>query len=131
MFKQKMQNGKIKYGEWYIDPLTDKRKRVFVTIKSTGRKSDDRLAEDALKAKIRRLYSEADQPDAITLKDLKNKYVAYQQTHTKRQTAYAATIFFFKNFQKPVDITPILVYYIISNREQAATQHQRTGGKQL
>ena len=67
MFKQKMQNGKIKYGEWYIDPLTDKRKRVFVTIKSTGRKSDDRLAEDALKAKIRRLYSEADQPDAITL----------------------------------------------------------------
>ena len=91
MFKQKMQNGKIKYGEWYIDPLTDKRKRVFVTIKSTGRKSDDRLAEDALKAKIRRLYSEADQPDAITLKDLKNKYVAYQQTHTKRQTAYAAT----------------------------------------
>ena len=21
MFKQKMQNGKIKYGEWYIDPL--------------------------------------------------------------------------------------------------------------
>lgn len=92
MFKQKMQNGKIKYGEWYIDPLTDKRKRVFVTIKSTGRKSDDRLAEDALKAKIRRLYSEADQPDAITLKDLKNKYVAYQQTHTKRQTAYAATM---------------------------------------
>lgn len=39
MFKQKMQNGKIKYGEWYIDPLTDKRKRVFVTIKSTGRLS--------------------------------------------------------------------------------------------
>lgn len=92
MFKRILPSGKIQYIEWYTDPMSGKQKQVTVSMKPTGKKSDDRIAHDAIQAKIRRFYVDADQPTAITLKDLKNKYVAYQQAHTKQQTAYAATM---------------------------------------
>ncbi len=90
MFKRKLPSGKMQYGEWYIDPLTDKRKRITITLTPTGKKADDRIASEALRSKIRQLYMEADQPDRITLKNLRDKYVAYQEGHVKKQTAFAA-----------------------------------------
>ena len=92
MFKRILPSGKIQYIEWYTDPMSGKQKQVTVSMKPTGKKSDDRIVHDAIQAKIRRFYVDADQPTAITLKDLKNKYVAYQQAHTKQQTAYASTM---------------------------------------
>jgi hypothetical protein len=54
MFKRKLPSGRVQYGEWYTDPLTDKRKRITITLTPTGRKkTDDRTAEEALRARIR------------------------------------------------------------------------------
>lgn len=77
----------MQYIEWCVDPLTDKRKRVTIALTPTGRKSDDRIAADALRAKIRDVCENAGETNSLTLKALKNKYIAYQRGHVKQQTA--------------------------------------------
>lgn len=93
MWSVKTSSGKVKYGEWFTDPLTGKRKRVFVTVKPTGRKSDARAAEAALKAKIRALTMDALSPSDITFKELCEKRVAWQKVHNKPQTAASSEIY--------------------------------------
>jgi hypothetical protein len=57
MFRRKLPSGRVQYGEWYTDPLTDQRKRITVTLTPTGHKKvDDRTAQDALSAKIRDVF---------------------------------------------------------------------------
>lgn len=90
MWKEKTKSGKMKYGEWYIDPFTGKRKRVFVTIKPTGRKSDDRVAETALKSKIRDLTAYSQGPKDLTFRELCDRRVQWQHNHDKPQTAYSS-----------------------------------------
>lgn len=87
MFKRILPSEKMQYIEWYVDPLTDKRKRVTIALTPTGRKSDDRIAADALRAKIRDVCENAGETNSLTLKALKNKYIAYQRGHVKQQTA--------------------------------------------
>lgn len=88
MFKRKLPSGRVQYGEWYIDPLTDKRKRITITLTPTGRKRvDDRTAEEALRARIRDVIEAAGRVDNITLKALQERYVEYQARHFKPQTA--------------------------------------------
>ena len=87
MFKRELPSGKIQYGEWYLDPLTDKRKRVTLTIIPSGRKrADDRMAMDALRDKIRAIYESNGQSKAITLNGLRERYREYQARHVKPQT---------------------------------------------
>lgn len=86
MWKRKLPSGKIQYGEWYLDPMTDQRKRITVTMNSTGRKSDDKIAEEALRTKIKEVYETVNQVDDITLERLFDRYLEYQQTHVKPQT---------------------------------------------
>ena len=88
MFRRKLPSGKIQYGEWYTDPLTDQRKRITITIKSSGsKKRDDATAEDALRARIRAVYDSAGHPDVMTLKALEDRYIDHQRGHYKPQTA--------------------------------------------
>lgn len=88
MFKRKLPSGKIQYGEWYTDPLTDQRKRITITIKSSGsKKRDDSIAEDALQARIRAVYDSAGHPDVLTLKALEDRYIDHQRGHYKPQSA--------------------------------------------
>lgn len=88
MFKRKLPSGRIQYGEWYIDPLTDKRKRITITLTpSTRRKADDQLAKDALRDKIKAIYSASGHMDVPTLKAMQDQYAAYQRQHVKPQTA--------------------------------------------
>ena len=88
MFKRRLASGNVQYGEGYLDPLTDKRKRVTITLTPTGRKKvDDTVAQEALRAKIKGIYDASDQIDAITLKSLQERYIDYQKKHVKYQTA--------------------------------------------
>lgn len=88
MFKRKLPSGNIQYGEWYLDPLTDKRKRITITLTPSGRKKiDDTVAADAINAKIREIYESSGHVDAITLKLLQDRYIEYQKKHVKPQTA--------------------------------------------
>lgn len=90
MYKRKLPSGNIQYGEWYTDPFTGKQKRAYVTIKPTGRKSDDRVAENALKAKIRELTAYSQCPKDLTFRELCDRRVQWQQLHDKPQTAYSS-----------------------------------------
>lgn len=88
MFKRKLPSGKIQYGEWYIDPLTDQRKRITVTLIPSGRKkADERIAAEELKAKIQDIYADSGHADNPALKELQDRYIAYQKSHVKMQTA--------------------------------------------
>lgn len=88
MFKRILPSGKVQYGEWYIDPLTDQRKRITVTLIPTGRKkNDERIAADALQEKIRGISESEGQAGSITLKALQDRYIEYQKLHVKAQTA--------------------------------------------
>ena len=88
MFKRKLPSGKVQYGEWYIDPLTDKRKRITITLIPSGRKkSDDMIAAEALRGKIKDIFNASGHMDVPTLKAMQDQYVAYQRQHVKPQTA--------------------------------------------
>ncbi|MDD6666684.1 MAG: tyrosine-type recombinase/integrase [Lachnospiraceae bacterium] len=88
MFRRKLPSGRVQYGEWYTDPLTDQRKRITVTLTPTGHKKvDDRTAQDALSAKIRDVFEASGQVGSITLKALQERYVEHQARHFKPQTA--------------------------------------------
>jgi hypothetical protein len=83
MFKRELPSGKIQYGEWYTDHLTDKRKRITITIIPSGRKrADDRMAQDALIDKIRAIYESNGQSKAITLNGLRERYREYRASKT-------------------------------------------------
>lgn len=88
MFKQRLPSGKVRYGEWYKDPMTDKWKQVWVAITPTGRKKvDEQVASEALEAKIRKIMEGSGNVSHITLQALQDKYVEYQSARVKPQTA--------------------------------------------
>ena len=90
MWSQKLKSGNVCYYERYKDPLTGKTKTATITIKPTGRKSDAKVAEDALREKIHKIMSAGDPVNNdITFADLCEKYVEYQHKELKLQSAEA------------------------------------------
>lgn len=90
MWNQKLKSGNVCYYERYKDPLTGKTKTVTITIKPSGKKrTDERLAEEALKDKIDKITSTSTYEN-ITLEQLCDEYVKYQHQEYKLQTAEAS-----------------------------------------
>lgn len=89
MWSQKLKSGSICYFERYKDPLTGKTKTATVTLKPTGRKSDAKVAEDAIRDKIQKIMSSGDPAGGIAFGDLCEKYVEYQRKELKPQSAEA------------------------------------------
>lgn len=88
MFKRNLPSGNVQYGEWYLDPLTDKRKRITITLKPSGRKkNDDILAYETIREKIKAINDSSGNAKDITLKSLQARYIDYQKAHVKPQTA--------------------------------------------
>lgn len=54
MFIEKRPNGNYRFGEWYIDSLTGKRRRAYVTYTKNTRVTR-KQAEEELREKIARL----------------------------------------------------------------------------
>ena len=68
--------------------MTDKRKRITVTLIPSGKKkTDDEIAAEALKKKIKDIYEGIGQAEELTLKTLQDRYIDYQKKHVKPQTA--------------------------------------------
>lgn len=93
MWKEKMPNGKIKYGTRYTDPLTGESKRIFITKVSAGRKVDDRAAERELDDKIKDILARYGKIEDLTFKELVQRRVEWQFKHDKPQTATASAYF--------------------------------------
>ena len=92
MWSQKNRTkGKATYSERYKDPLTGRYKTASVTIRTTGRKSDEKVAEEALNARINEILgASGTEPARLTLKALCEKYVARQRREFKEQTAVSS-----------------------------------------
>lgn len=90
MWNQKLKSGNVRYFERYKDTLTGKTKTVTITIRPSGKKrTDERIAEEALKDKINKATHESQFED-LTLEELCEKYVEYQRQEHKLQTAESA-----------------------------------------
>ena len=75
MWNQKLKSGNVRYFERYKDTLTGKTKTATITIRPSGKKrTDERIAEEALKDKINKATHESQFED-LTLEELCEKYV--------------------------------------------------------
>lgn len=101
MWKEKLPSGKVQYVERYLDPLTGKRKRVSVSFYPSGKKKDDKIAEEALRQKVLAIYSKAGEPESITFSDLCQKRLTWQKTHCKYQT-YKNSQAYFNRLKKEI-----------------------------
>lgn len=84
MYVEQLSNGQYKYVERYKDPMTLKWKRVSVTLEKNDRKSR-KLAEEMLRDKINTAQALTDY-SKLTLSQLIDKYLAYQQENVKKST---------------------------------------------
>lgn len=88
MWKERLPSGNTRYSERYIDPLTNKTRRVSITIHPTGKKRrDERTAREALQQKITAREAQAGIADKLTFCELVRRRVAWQEKHQKPQTA--------------------------------------------
>lgn len=84
MFVEKRPNGNFRFGEWYIDSLTGKRRRAYVTYTKNTRVTR-KQAEEELREKIAKLQNRTATQRPITLQDAfdefltdyKNRYAHY------------------------------------------------------
>lgn len=81
MWIEPLKNGKFRACERYIDPLTDKPKKISVTIEKDTRAAR-RAAESVLHDKIEARQN-TNPMDSVTLSELKEKYVAWQKKKLK------------------------------------------------
>ena len=88
MWSEIKENGKVKYIERYIDPLTMKSKKISITLSGKDTAVNRKKAMETLQAKITIAtdYSSITRKD-ITLDQLYQKYAAYQKTAVKASTS--------------------------------------------
>ncbi|MGI6204557.1 MAG: hypothetical protein ACOYJH_04705 [Anaerovoracaceae bacterium] len=79
MFKEKMYNGKVRYRDRYVDPLTEKR-------------ADERTARKILDEKIASAVN-ATSYDNITFRELAEKYTEWQRLNNKPQTVRSSAMY--------------------------------------
>ena len=65
MFVEKRPNGNYRFGEWYIDSLTGKRRRAYVTYTKNTRVTR-KQAEEELREKIAKLQNRGANPVSYT-----------------------------------------------------------------
>lgn len=85
MYTQKMKNGKTRFFESYLDPLTMERKTVSVTLDKNTSQSR-KTAQEALSARIRELQGASYEQTHITLQELAEAYRAGRAPYLREQT---------------------------------------------
>lgn len=85
MWTEELPDGKFKYVERYVDPMTMKRKRVSITLDGNNRKTK-KLAEEMLQEKINGILSSSD-ISHLTFSELVDKYLSHQKK-TVRISSY-------------------------------------------
>ena len=89
MWVEKTKNGKYKYTERYVDPVTMKQKKACVTLDGNTRQ-DVKTAQFALSEKIKAVSAQSYQKQYVTLQTLKNDYIEWKYANLKEQTAQAS-----------------------------------------
>lgn len=115
MWTEPTKNGKIKYVKQYRDFLTGKKKTVSVTL-SKESKANLKLASKLLDDKIKEKQSKINTPkDDLTLRELVEKYRAYQK-HEEKEATYTRNYFacntLMKILNEDILINNISVAYI-------------------
>ena len=85
MWTQK-RDGKVRFIERYIDPISGVEKYVSCTLEKDTAKNQ-RKASAILQAKIEKKLKEITAPEAITLQQLVDRYAKHQETAVKDSTA--------------------------------------------
>lgn len=85
MYSQNMPNGKVRFFESYLDPMTRERKRTSVVMeKNTS--ATRKKASELLGARIRRLEGRAYEQNHLTLQELAEAYRASRAAVLREQT---------------------------------------------
>ena len=85
MYVEHLPDGRIKYGMYYRDWMTGKKKRVTV-VYSKDTRTNRLAAQDTLTDRIRKLTAEATPPKDMTLAELTRRYLEYQKSTVKLST---------------------------------------------
>lgn len=86
MFVEKRPNGNYRFGEWYIDSLTGKRRRAYVTYTKNTRVTR-KQAEEELREKIAKLQSRTANQRPITIQEAFDEFLAEYKTRYAHYTA--------------------------------------------
>lgn len=84
MWKTRLPSGRIQYNERYKDPLTGRRRKITITL-DKGRRSDDQMAAEIIRRKIREELS-GSKPEMVTFAELIRRYEEYLKSSVKPQT---------------------------------------------
>lgn len=85
MWCEQLDNGKIKYIERYIDPLTLKNKRVSITLTGKDTAANRKIAFEELQRKMDEACSDTKITN-ITMSELVSRYISYQKLTVKMST---------------------------------------------
>ena len=87
MYKRELKDGRVEYLERYRDPLTEKYKYASVTMFPQSKRTDERMAREALDRKITECLAQSGQPQDITLSELIHRRIDWERENLKPQTA--------------------------------------------
>ena len=85
MYTQTLKNGKTRFFESYLDPMTMERKTVSVTLDKNTTQSR-KTAQEALSARIKRLQNASYDQTHITLQELSDAYKEGRAPYLREQT---------------------------------------------
>lgn len=88
MFVEKRPNGNYRFGEWYIDSLTGKRRRAYVTYTKNTRVTR-KQAEEELREKIAKLQNRTANQRPITLQEAFDEFLDEYQNRYAYYTIIA------------------------------------------
>ena len=86
MYTEQLPDGRVKYGSYYKDPLTGKKRKVTITYDKDSR--TNRIhAQETLSERVRALEHPQEYTDTnLTLKTLSERYLRYQRDNVKLST---------------------------------------------
>lgn len=95
MWAEQQSNGKVKFIERYVNPMTGKTGKVSVTMEKDNRstrKAAEKVLEQKIEQKLKELTSST-APESVTLQDLVDAYRA-EQKRTVKASTYRRNFFY-------------------------------------
>ena len=95
MWAEQQSNGKVKFIERYVNPMTGKTGKVSVTMEKdnrSARKAAEKVLEQKIEQKLKELTSST-APESVTLQDLVDAYRA-EQKRTVKASTYRRNFFY-------------------------------------
>lgn len=130
MFVEKRPNGNYRFGEWYIDSLTGKRRRAYVTYTKNTRVTR-KQAEEELREKIAKLQNRTVNQRPITIQEAFDEFLEAYQNRYAYYTVLsytAARQSLYRYFSKDALLANLSRTDIVKYAEYLLYQAGRTNG---